>query len=73
MNLLRRFSILQRLVTVTLLVLIIVLGLVTAFAVDYHKTLLDGRAIKTQHLVESGLGVLQYFHQRQLGGELTEQ
>ncbi|MCC4259247.1 hypothetical protein LL270_01085 [Pseudomonas aestusnigri] len=54
MNLLRRFSILQRLVTVTLLVLIIVLGLVTVFAVDYHKTLLDGRAIKTNTLLSPG-------------------
>lgn len=73
MNMLRRFSILQRLVTVTLLVLFIVLGLVTAFAIDYRKSLLDGRAIKTQHLVESGLGVIQYFYQRQQSGELTEQ
>ncbi|WP_341708333.1 methyl-accepting chemotaxis protein [Halopseudomonas sp.] len=73
MNMLRRFSILQRLITVTLLVLLIVLGLVTAFAIDYRKSLLDGRAMKTQHLVESGLGVIQYFHQQQKNGELTEQ
>ena len=54
MNVLRRFSIFQRLIAVTALVLIIVLGLVTAFAVDYHQSLLDGRSLKTQHLVESG-------------------
>lgn len=73
MNMLRRFSILQRLVTVTLLVLIIVLGLVTAFAVDYRRSLLDGRAMKTQHLVESGLGVIEHFYNLQQSGDLTEQ
>ncbi|MGI3130571.1 methyl-accepting chemotaxis protein [Halopseudomonas pachastrellae] len=73
MNMLRRFTILQRLVAVTLLVLLIVLGLVTAFALDYRQSLLDGRALKTQHLVESGMGVIEHFYQRQQSGELTQQ
>ena len=73
MNMLRRFTILQRLVAVTLLVLLIVLGLVTAFALDHRQTLLDGRALKTQHLVESAMGVIEHFYQRQQSGELTQQ
>ena len=73
MNMLRRFTILQRLVAVTLLVLLIVLGLVTAFALDHRQTLLDGRALKTQHLVESAMGGIEHFYQRQQSGELTQQ
>ena len=73
MNVLRRFSIFQRLIAVTALVLIIVLGLVTAFAVDYHQSLLDGRSLKTQHLVESGMGVIEHFYALQQNGELTEE
>ena len=73
MSMLRRFSIFQRLIAVTALVLIIVLGLVTAFAVDYRESLLDGRAMKTQHLVEAGMGVIEHFHQLQQSGELTEE
>ncbi|MEL0169848.1 MAG: hypothetical protein VW877_17145 [Pseudomonadaceae bacterium] len=73
MNMLRRFSILQRLISVTVLALVIVLGLMTAFAIDYRNSLLDGRAMKTQHLVESGLGVIQYYYQLQQNGELSEQ
>ncbi|MEH6564386.1 MAG: methyl-accepting chemotaxis protein [Halopseudomonas sp.] len=73
MKMLRRFSIYQRLVAVTLLVLLLVLGLVTGFALDYRKSLMDGRAMKTQHLVESGMGVIEYFYQQQQSGELSEQ
>jgi len=72
MSMLRRFSIFQRLIAVTTLVLIIVLGLVAAFALDYRKSLLDGRAMKTQHLVEAGLGVIEHFHRLQQSGEMTE-
>ncbi len=72
MSMLRRFSIFQRLIAVTTVVLIIVLGLVAAFALDYRKSLLDGRAMKTQHLVEAGLGVIEHFHQLQQSGEMTE-
>lgn len=73
MNLLRRFSISQRLLAVTSLTLLIIFALIGGFAADYRQSLLDGRALKTQHLVESGMGVLQYFHNRQLSGELTEE
>lgn len=73
MNLLRRFSISQRLLAVTSLTLLIIFALVAGFAVDFRQSLLDGRALKTQHLVESGMGVLQYFHDRQLSGELSEE
>ncbi|MBL4835901.1 MAG: methyl-accepting chemotaxis protein [Pseudomonas sp.] len=73
MNLLRRFSISQRLFAVILLTLLIVFALVSGFAVDFRKSLLDGRALKTQHLVESGMGVLQHFHGLQLSGALSEE
>lgn len=73
MNLLRRFSISQRLFAVISLTLLIIVALVAAFAVDFRQSLLDGRALKTQHLVESGMGVLQHYHDRQLSGELSEE
>ncbi|MEH6687271.1 MAG: methyl-accepting chemotaxis protein [Halopseudomonas sabulinigri] len=73
MNMLRRFSIFQRLIAVTCLVLIIVLGLVAAFALDYRSSLFDSRSVKTQHLVESGMGVIEHFYQLQQTGELTEE
>ncbi|WOD09917.1 methyl-accepting chemotaxis protein [Pseudomonas sp. NyZ704] len=72
MTLLRRFSISQRLIAVTCLTLLIVLGLVLGFAIDFRKSLLDGRALKTQHIVESGMGTLTYFHSLQQSGEMTE-
>ncbi|WP_150303351.1 methyl-accepting chemotaxis protein [Pseudomonas saliphila] len=72
MNLLRRFTISQRLLAVTSLTLVIICVLVAGFAVDFRQSLLDGRALKTQHIVESGMGVLEYFHDRQMSGELTE-
>ncbi|MEH6672300.1 methyl-accepting chemotaxis protein [Halopseudomonas sp.] len=72
MNLLRNFSISQRLLAGTFLTLLIVFVVIAGFAVDFRKSLLDGRALKTQHLVESGMGVLEDFHRRQLSGEMTE-
>lgn len=72
MKLLRRFSISQRLLAVISLTLTIIFALVAGFAVDYRHSLLDGRALKTQHIVESGMGVMGYFHDLQLKGELTE-
>ncbi|SDS54449.1 methyl-accepting chemotaxis sensory transducer with Cache sensor [Halopseudomonas xinjiangensis] len=71
MPLLRRFTISQRLTVVTVLALLIVAGLVGTFAMDYRAALLDARAMKTQHLVESSHGVLTHYHQLQLRGELT--
>lgn len=73
MTLLRRFSISQRLLAGTSLTLLIIFALVGGFAVDFRQSLLDGRGLKTQHIVESGMGVLQYFHDRQLSGELTRE
>jgi methyl-accepting chemotaxis protein len=73
MNLLRRFSISQRLFAVISLTLLIIIALVIGFAADFRQSLLDGRALKTQHLVESGMGVLQHYHDRQLNGELSEE
>ncbi|MFO7705877.1 MAG: cache domain-containing protein, partial [Halopseudomonas sp.] len=73
MHLLRRFSISQRLFAVISLTLLIIVALVAGFAVDFRQSLLDGRALKTQHLVESGMGVLQHYHDRQLSGELSEE
>ncbi|WP_022963728.1 methyl-accepting chemotaxis protein [Halopseudomonas pelagia] len=72
MTLLRRFSISQRLIAVTCLTLLIVFGLVLGFALDFRKSLLDGRALKTQHIVEAGMGTLTYFHGLQQRGEMTE-
>lgn len=73
MNLLRRFSISQRLFAVISLTLLIIVALVAGFAADFRQSLLDGRALKTQHLVESGMGVMQHYHDRQLNGELSEE
>lgn len=73
MNLLRRFSISQRLLAVTTITVVIVFILVASFAVNFRQTLLDGRALKTQHLVESGMGVLRHYHEQQLQGELSEE
>ncbi|HDZ58075.1 MAG TPA: hypothetical protein ENI17_00255 [Pseudomonas xinjiangensis] len=73
MQFLRRFTISQRLAVVTTLVLLIVAGLVGSFAVDYRSSLLDARALKTQHIVESGQGVLAHYHGLQQQGEMTQE
>lgn len=71
MKALRQFSISQRLITVTCLTMLIVVGLVSGFAIDFRNSLLDGRALKTQHIVESGSGTLSYFHALEQSGEMT--
>jgi methyl-accepting chemotaxis protein len=72
MQILRQFSIAQRLSAVTVLALLIIFGLVGRFAVDYRKTLMEGRALKTHHIVESARGILDHYHGLQLRGELTQ-
>ncbi|UAW97228.1 methyl-accepting chemotaxis protein [Halopseudomonas nanhaiensis] len=70
---LRRFSISQRLAAATLIALMLIAGLGSLFALDYRAALLNDRALKTQHLVESTHGVLNHFHQMQVRGEMTQQ
>ncbi len=44
----------------------------TLALMDERSSLMEDRAVKTRHLVESAHGVLVRFHSLQLRGELTE-
>ncbi|MCP8897698.1 methyl-accepting chemotaxis protein [Gilvimarinus xylanilyticus] len=68
---LRQFSIAQRLLAAAVLVLCVVLGLIGLFSVSYHKSLLEARQVKTQHLIEAAMGVLEHYQRLERSGELT--
>lgn len=73
MFVLRQFSIAQRLSAVAVLVLCVVLGVIGLFSVGYHESLLQDRRIKTQHLVQAGLGVMEHYQRLEQSGELTRE
>ena len=73
MHFLRQTSISKRL----WLIFIIAVGMLGVFAGLALKQSYDlmhaGKAVKTQHIVESTLGTLEYFHSLQESGQLTQQ
>ena len=71
MPFLRHYSISRRLIAIAMLTLLVVAGLVSLFAYNYHTSLLEARSTKTQHLVESGLGVMAYFHTQETAGTMS--
>ncbi|WP_198411316.1 methyl-accepting chemotaxis protein [Marinimicrobium alkaliphilum] len=71
MQLLRQFSISQRLMGLVLLTLIVVVGLLGRFAFSFHTSLLDARAEKVQHMVEAGMDILAHYHAQERAGALT--
>lgn len=73
MSFLRQYTISQRLIAVTALTLLVVGGLTGLFAYHHHNSLLEARSVKTQHLVESGLGVMEYFHQQEKNGDISRE
>lgn len=73
MQLLRQFSISQRLLVIALLVIVIIGGLVGRFATSYHANLLEARTVKTRHVVEAGLGVMAHFYSLEAANEVTRE
>jgi methyl-accepting chemotaxis protein len=73
MHLLRQFSISQRLLVIGLLVIVIITGLIGRFATHYHASLIESRTLKTRHVVEAGIGVMEYFHRLETTGVMTSE
>lgn len=71
MSFLRHYTISQRLIAVITLTLLVVGGLTGLFAYHHHSSLLDSRAVKTRHLVESGIGVMEHFYDREKSGAMS--
>lgn len=73
MPILRRFSIASRLwlILAISVFMYVVLG---GFAMKQnHSDLVFAKEIKTQHLVESTMGILEYFHSQEQSGQLSKQ
>ena len=68
----RYFTIKQRLVGLIILTLVIVAALVFKMAVDFREGLYEGRSERTQNLVETGMGMVERYHERYRSGELSE-
>lgn len=73
MSFLRHYTISQRLIAVTALTFIVVGALTGLFAYHHHGSLLEARSTKTHHLVESGLGVMEHFHDQETSGAMSRE
>ncbi len=73
MPILRRFSISSRLwlILVISVLMYVVLGGIAMK--QNHSDLVFAKEIKTQHLVESTLGILEFFHSQEQNGSLSKQ
>lgn len=71
MFLLRQFSIAQRLMAAAVLILFVVLGAIGLFSVSFHNNLMEARQIKTRHLVQAGLGVMEHYYRLEQAGVVS--
>lgn len=71
MSVFRQFSISRRLLVVAIMTLLVVSAVIGLFAVNYHKSLMQARSVKTQHLVESALGVFEHYARQVQAGTLS--
>jgi methyl-accepting chemotaxis protein len=69
---LRRLSLMNRLSLTAVLALLAMLLIVWESLWSLHGLLYDDRQIKTRHLVEVAIGVLDHYHDLQKAGTLTE-
>lgn len=72
MSPLLRISISKRLWLILLLVVAIFVGFAILIAKQTYAGLVDGKEIKTQHLVENTIGILEYYHKQEQQGVLTK-
>lgn len=73
MHFLRQTSIRKRLWLI-FIIAVSMLGVFAGLALKQSYDLMHaGKAVKTQHIVESTLGTLEYFHSLQESGQLTQQ
>ena len=73
MHFLRQTSISKRLWLI-FIIAVSMLGVFAGLALKQSYDLMHaGKAVKTQHIVESTLGTLEYFHSLQESGQLTQQ
>lgn len=72
MSPLLRISISKRLWLILLLVVAIFVGFAIFIAKQTYAGLVDGKEIKTQHLVENTIGILEYYHEQEQQGVLTK-
>lgn len=72
MSPLLRISISKRLWLILLLVVAIFVGFAILIAKQTYADLVDGKEIKTQHLVENTIGILEYYHEQEQQGVLTK-
>lgn len=72
MSPLLRISISKRLWLILLLVVAIFVGFAILIAKQTYAGLVDGKEIKTQHLVENTIGILEYYHEQEQQGVLTK-
>lgn len=66
------FNLRSRLVVIVAVALSAMVPIATLALMDERSRLMEDRAVKTRHLVESAHGVLAHFHALQRRGELTE-
>ena len=72
MSPLLRISISKRHWLILLLVVAIFVGFAILIAKQTYAGLVDGKEIKTQHLVENTIGILEYYHEQEQQGVLTK-
>ena len=73
MSPLLRISISKRLWLILLLVVAVFIGFGVMIASQTYSGLLEGKEIKTRHLVENTIGILEYFHEQEQQGTLSRE
>lgn len=67
-----RISISKRLWLIFLLVITVFIGFGLLIAKQTYSNLVEGKEIKTRHLVENTIGILEYFHDQEQQGALSK-
>jgi len=73
MSILRRFSISSRLWLILIIAICMYVVLGGLAMKQNHEDLVFAKEIKTQHLVESTIGILEFFHSQEQSGQLSQQ
>lgn len=71
MSFLQRVSISKRLWLILMIVIVVFAGFGLLVANQTYSSLVEGKSIKTRHLVESTLGILEHFHEQEQQGTLN--
>src|SRR5476649_92027 len=73
MNSLRSVSISRRLWLILIVAVVMLLTLGVLMLKQIHDDLYDGKAQKTQHVVQTASGILNYYHDLETAGTLTRE